>query len=80
MYVAAEKYEPILLQERPSSAPGRMDGPEDEAVQHEGDVRLDPQYAKFYNSYQGEQQIPPPLSGSKSLLLYLVAIPSSFIW
>lgn len=54
---------PIAPGERRSSAPDRMDAnPEFEQVETPyNDVRLDPHYAKFYNSYQGDQKIPPPL-------------------
>lgn len=58
---------PPSNEERPSSAPDRMDSShqaEEKLVPLESDVRLDPQYAKFYNAYQGESKLPPPLEGT----------------
>lgn len=54
-------------EERPSSAPDRMDNTHDQDNNLPGtqeDIRLDPQYAKFYNAYQGEERLPPPLEGT----------------
>eukprot|EP00656_Telonema_subtile_P055308 TRINITY_DN8511_c0_g2_i1.p1 TRINITY_DN8511_c0_g2~~TRINITY_DN8511_c0_g2_i1.p1 ORF type:complete len:630 (-),score=78.14 TRINITY_DN8511_c0_g2_i1:164-2053(-) len=54
-------------EERPSSAPDRMDNTheqDDKLPPPQEDIRLDPQYAKFYNAYQGEERLPPPLEGT----------------
>jgi len=58
---------PPSSEERPSSAPGRMDNcgsQEERILDPEYDVRLDPSYPKFYNAYQGDERLPPPLQGS----------------